>query len=147
MGVSADRYEMRPDARRYETWEFNYAAVLGLGIAVDEALEWGLLAIEERVTALGASLRSKLTDAGFDTYDIGRRQCAIVTTHVPGRAAAEVGTLLFDGGINVSVTGADSTRIDAERRGLPELIRISPHYYNTEAELDETVAALTRLRP
>ena len=145
--VSADRYEMRPDARRYETWEFNYAAVLGLGMAVDEALDWGLPAIEERVTALGASLRSKLTDAGFDTYDIGRRQCAIVTTHVPGRAAAEVGTILFDEGINVSVTGADSTRIDAERRGLPELIRISPHYYNTEGELDETVAALVRLRP
>jgi selenocysteine lyase/cysteine desulfurase len=45
------------------------------------------------------------------------------------------------------VTGADSTRIDAEKRGIPELIRISLHYYNTEEELDEVVAALVRLRP
>jgi selenocysteine lyase/cysteine desulfurase len=145
--VAADRFEMRPDARRYETWEFNHAAVLGLGVAVEEALGWGLRAIEERVTGLGASLRLKLADAGFETYDIGSRLCAIVTTAIPGRRAAEVGDLLFEDGINVSVTGADSTRIDAERRSLPELIRISPHYYNTEGELDEVVSSLTRLRP
>lgn len=145
--VAADRYELRPDARRYETWEFNHAAVLGLGVAVDEALGWGLAAIEERAVELGASLRSKLADSGFETHDIGRRLCAIVTTHVSDRSAAEVRNLLFEEGINVSVTDADSTRIDAERRGLPELIRISPHYYNTEEELDDVVAALVRLRP
>jgi selenocysteine lyase/cysteine desulfurase len=145
--VSADRYEMRPDARRYETFEFNHAAVLGLGVAVEEALGWGLGAIEDRVTGLGAALRTKLADAGFATYDIGRRLCAIVTTQVPGRGATEVRELLFERSINVSVSRARSTRIDAERRGLPELIRISPHYYNTEDELDEMVAALARLRP
>ena len=145
--MAADRFEMRPDARRYETWEFNHAAVLGLGIAVEEALGWGLPDIEKRVTELGASLRSKLAGAGFETYDIGERLCAIVTTHVSGREAPEVRDLLFEDGINVSVTGADSTRIDAERRQLPELIRISPHYYNTEDELDDLVRALTRLRP
>lgn len=145
--VAADRYELRPDARRYETWEFNHAAVLGLGVAVDEALDWGLADIEARVTHLGAYLRSRLADTGFVTHDIGRRMCAIVTTHVPGRRATEVRDLLFEEGINVSMTDADSTRIDAERRGLPELIRISPHYYNTEDELDAVVAALVRLRP
>lgn len=145
--VAADRYELRPDARRYETWEFNHAAVLGLGVAVDEALGWGLEAIEARVTALGAELRSKLSAAGFDTFDAGRRLCAIVTTAVPGRDAMEVQARLFEAGINVSITGADSTRIDAERRGLPELIRISPHYYNTEDELAAVVDALAHLRP
>jgi selenocysteine lyase/cysteine desulfurase len=132
---------------RYETFEFNHAAVLGLGVAVEEALGWGLGAIEDRVTGLGAALRTKLADAGFATYDIGRRLCAIVTTQVPGRGATEVRELLFERSINVSVSRARSTRIDAERRGLPELIRISPHYYNTEDELDEMVAALARLRP
>ncbi len=40
--VAADRYELRKDARRFETWENNYAARLGLGVAVDYALAIGL---------------------------------------------------------------------------------------------------------
>lgn len=145
--VERERYQLRPDARRYETWEFNYAAVLGMGVAVDEALEWGMADIEERVTHLGAALRGKLEDAGFEVFDIGARKCAIVTTAVPGRGAEEARRLLFDKGVNVSVTGASSTRIDAEKRGLPEMLRLSPHYYNTEEELDQAVATLVSIRP
>lgn len=145
--VERERYQLRPDARRYETWEFNYAAVLGMGVAVDEALEWGMADIEERVTHLGAALRGKLEDAGFEVFDIGARKCAIVTTAVPGRGAEEARRLLFDKGVNVSVTGASSTRIDAEKRGLPEMLRLSPHYYNTDEELDQAVATLVSIRP
>lgn len=145
--VERERYQLRPDARRYETWEFNYAAVLGTGVAVDEALEWGMADIEERVTHLGAALRGKLEDAGFEVFDIGARKCAIVTTAVPGRGAEEARRLLFDKGVNVSVTGASSTRIDAEKRGLPEMLRLSPHYYNTDEELDQAVATLVSIRP
>jgi selenocysteine lyase/cysteine desulfurase len=145
--VERERYQLRPDARRYETWEFNYAAVLGMGVAIDEALEWGMADIEERVTHLGAALRGKLEDAGFEVFDIGARKCAIVTTAVPGRGAEEARRLLFDKGVNVSVTGASSTRIDAEKRGLPEMLRLSPHYYNTEEELDQAVATLVSIRP
>lgn len=145
--VELDRYELRPTARRYETWEFNHAAVLGLGAAVDEALEWGMSDIEERVTALGASLRSRLTESGFEIYDIGGRLCAIVTTHVAGIDADEVMERLFDRGVNVSVTGPSSTRIDAEKRHLPDLIRLSPHYYNTDDELDVAVETLADIRP
>src|SRR5690606_19750670 len=40
--TAPDRFEMRPDARRFENWEKNVAAVLGLGAAVDYALALGL---------------------------------------------------------------------------------------------------------
>lgn len=144
--VGPDRYELRPTARRFETWEFNHAGVLGLGAAVDEALNWGIGDIEDRVIRLGSDLRTKLGDAGFETYDIGRRLCAIVTTRVPDVAATDVMHALFERGINVSVTPPSSTLIDAEKRALPDLIRLSPHYYNTEDELDRAVDALTALR-
>ncbi len=55
--VAADRYALRPDARRFESWENNYAARLGLGIAVDYALGLGLEAIEQRCRSLADLLR------------------------------------------------------------------------------------------
>jgi selenocysteine lyase/cysteine desulfurase len=145
--VEPGRYELVSSARRYENWEFNHAATLGLGKAVDEALAWGLADIEQRVVGLAADLRSRLRDSGFDVYDIGRRLSALVTTAVPGLGAGVVQDRLFEEGINVSITSPSSTRIDAERRDLPDLIRLSPHYFNTEEELESVVRALSRLRP
>jgi selenocysteine lyase/cysteine desulfurase len=60
--VATDRYEMRPDARRFENWERNVAAQLGLGAAVDYALGWGLADIEARIAALADTLRRLLTE-------------------------------------------------------------------------------------
>ena len=60
--VAPDRYELKPDASRFETWERNYAAVLGLGRAADEAMAWGLDAIEARISETAATLRQRLTD-------------------------------------------------------------------------------------
>lgn len=45
-------------------------------------------------------------------------------------------------GINVSVTTAPATLLDMQARGLGALLRVSPHYYNTEGEIDAFVAAL-----
>ena len=39
--TSHDQYEIRADARRFENWETNYAAKIGLGVAVDYALVLG----------------------------------------------------------------------------------------------------------
>jgi len=139
------RYEIRADARRYENWEFNHAAVLGLGTALDEAAAWGLPAIESRVVALAARLRDGLDTAGLPVHDLGTRRCGIVTTTVPGMAAADVQAMLHDQGIAVSVVAPESTFVDSVRRSLPALVRLSVHYYNTDDELDAAVAALAEL--
>jgi hypothetical protein len=39
--VSTQSYDFQQGARRFEYWEHNHAAWLGLGVAVDQALEWG----------------------------------------------------------------------------------------------------------
>ena len=58
--VSRGEYELRDDARRFETWENNYAARLGLGAAIDYALDVGIAPIEARCHLLAHRLRSAL---------------------------------------------------------------------------------------
>ena len=71
--VSRDRYQLRDDARRFETWENNYAARLGLGVAVDYALEIGLGPIEQRCRLLADRLRAGLPGIPEVTVrDLGR---------------------------------------------------------------------------
>jgi selenocysteine lyase/cysteine desulfurase len=141
--TAADRYEIRPDARRFENWETNYAAKIGLGVAVDYALSWGLEAIEARVTALAGGLREQLASrAGVHVHDQGRRRCGIVTFAVDGVPAQDVQRRLRAAGVNVSVSQVEHARLDLPERGLPDLVRASVHYYNTEAELDRLIGAL-----
>jgi cysteine desulfurase/selenocysteine lyase len=143
--TAPERYEIRPDARRFESWETNYASKIGLGVAIDYALSWGLEAIEARVTTLAEGLRSRLhTLDGVHVHDQGQRRCGIVTFTVDGVPAQDVQRRLASSGVNTSVSYAGSARLDLPRRGLSELVRASVHYYNTDDELDRLVTALPR---
>ena len=134
--IDAEHYELRKDARRFENWENNYSAKLGLGSAVDYALEIGLDNIEAEITRLAASLRAMLAEIpAVSVHDIGKRKCGIVSFSVAGVDAGEIETRLRQDGINVSVSTPNSTLIDATRRQLPEVVRASVHYYNQDSEL------------
>jgi cysteine desulfurase / selenocysteine lyase len=141
-------YEVRGDARRFENWETNYAGKIGLGVAVEYAMSWGLDAITTRVAALAESLRERLQGAdGVTVHDLGLRRCGIVTFTVDGVPAQEVRQRLAGQGVNTSVSLAEYARFDLPHRGLPDLVRASVHYYNTDAELDRLIAALPAPRP
>lgn len=143
--TTPESYEIRADARRFESWETNYAGKIGLGVAIDYALSWGLDAIETRVTALAERLRERLAALdGVRVHDQGQRRCAIVTFTVDGVPAQAVQRRLAESGVNTSVSVASSARLDLPRRGLAELVRASVHYYNTDSELDRLVDALPR---
>jgi selenocysteine lyase/cysteine desulfurase len=134
-------------ARRFESWENSYVNLLGLGAAVRQALDLGLDAIAERTLALGAQLRGRL-DAlpGVTCHDLGSTRCAIVTAKVDGVPAADVVAALARAGINVTDTVPEHSQFDTEVRDVHPLVRLSPHYYNTEAELDRAVEVIAALR-
>jgi len=144
--TAPDQYELRADARRFENWENNYAAKLGMGRAVDYALEVGVDAIEQEVIRLSSILRERLaTVPGVTVQDIGKRRCGIVTFSVVGVAVNTIEAYLRENGILVSVSSPFSTLIDASRRQLPSLSRSGVHYFNTEAELEALVTTVTEM--
>lgn len=144
--VARDRYEIRPDARRFENWETNYATKIGLGVAIDYALDWGIETTWVRIRSLAALLRERL-DAlpGVAVRDIGAEQCGIVTFTVAGHDPSQLVDALLARGINTSFTTRTGTRLDMEARGLSAMLRASVHYYNSEDEIERFCAALTAL--
>ena len=129
---------MRADARRFENWETNEAAKIGLGAAVDYALGGA-----RRHLRLGHGGRRRPCAGGWTvpgvvstTPAIG--SAAIVTftivgghAYVPGRRAARGRQRL---GVDHRVRATTP-----KPAGLPDLARASPHYFDTDDELDRLV--------
>ncbi len=144
--IARDRFEIRPDARRFENWETYYAGKIGLGVAVDYALGWGLEAIRARVTGLAEALRVRLAEIpGVTVRDIGVERCGIVSFTVDGHEPEAIRRRLGEQAINVSVSTAFGTRLDMEARSLTGLVRVSVHYYNTEEEVERFTTTLADL--
>lgn len=141
--VSADGYELRGDARRFENWEFAHALVLGLGEAAWYAGQVGVERARARSWWLAAQLRAKLSELdGVRVLDRGSDLCAIVTVEVAGHHAAMVVETLRGQGINTSALERTSAVIDMDAKGASSALRLSPHYFNTEIELTAAVGAL-----
>lgn len=144
--AARDRYEMRPDARRFENWETNDAGKIGLGVAIDYALSWGIETTWRRIKALAYSLRAQLSALpGVIVHDRGAVQCGIVTFTIEGKDPEEIRRSLSDQQINVSVTTKSSTLLDMEARGLESMVRASVHYYNSEEEVERFCMAVGSL--
>ena len=144
--VEPDRYAMRPDARRFENWERNVAGQFGLGAAVDYALGWGLADTAGRIEPLAAELRRRLSEIpGVSVRDRGRRPCGIVTFTVEGKPARDIVAAFRQRRINCHTSAPGSTRLDPRKRRLPDLVRASVHYYNTEEEVARFAAAVAAL--
>jgi selenocysteine lyase/cysteine desulfurase len=141
--VEDDRIEVRDDARRFESWEHSVANRLGLGAAVDYALDIGVDAIEARVVSLADALRDLLgARPGVTLRDQGRRHCGIVTFTIDGEDPFALAARMRETGINISVSTIDFARYDLGARGVDAVARASVHYFNTLEELDRFAALL-----
>jgi len=123
-------------AKRFETYEHNVAAKLGLIRAVDYFLEAGPERVEARVRALSDELQEALRVAGMEVLP-GQASGIVVFVH-PRLDTDQVKAGLAEQGINVSI----STRhFEKPAQGL----RASVHYYNTSEEIERLSTALSGL--
>ncbi len=131
-----DQYELQAGARRYEAFESNIAARIGLGAAVEYALSWGLTDIYARVRFLADKMRYLLGDIeAVVLRDKGTEKCGIVTFSIDGIDAGEFQSLMRQKNISCGVSKRSIALIDLDDWGLDSLIRSPVHYYNTEEEI------------
>lgn len=151
-----DSYTISAGARRFEQWEKSYAAVLGLGAAVDYAAALGFDAIRTRIALVSEGLRERLrVIPGLRVHDRGDRngplgRSGIVTFTLESTASAEIVDRLRAGGadgrpINASVSTPDYALRDFLEHGLGAVVRLSPHVYNSDDELDQAAEVISQL--
>jgi selenocysteine lyase/cysteine desulfurase len=135
-------YARRSDSRRFEEWEMPYGLIMGCAAAARYALSIGLPEIETRNQLLGSVLREKLTHLGLQLLDRGHKLSSIITVGIPGKESSFILNHLRSKNINTSIALRSSALLDFDAKGVTWALRISPHYYNTESEVDQLVQVL-----
>ncbi len=134
-------------ARRFEPFEFFYAGKVGMAAALEYAATLGIEQIASRNRELASRLRRGLSElSGVTVHDKGRELSAMVTFTVADHDPQVIQCDFRARRINVSTSGPGSARLDYPERGLGAVVRASVHYYNTEDEIDELIAAVGDLQ-
>jgi len=142
---ATDRFQPAPDARRFELWERSYALVLGAAEALAYAHEVGVPAIETRVKSLADRLRKLLGELpGVRILDKGEELAGIVAVQVDS-ATPQILQKLREEQIHASIAYGEYARYTLDAQGVQWALRFSPHYYNTETELEKAAETLRRL--
>jgi selenocysteine lyase/cysteine desulfurase len=117
-------------ARRFEEGSHNLIGAVGLAGSVELLLDVGIEQVEKRILALTRRLLDGLADRGCELFTPreDQRRLGIVSFRDPNEPSSE----LFDRLLKRKI-------VVAHRRGW---IRISPHFYNTEEQMDAVLAAL-----
>ena len=133
--ITQETISFPDNAIRYEPGVLNVAGIYGMKAAFEMLGGYGIENIADRLLSLKSLLVRRLRALGFEIYGPteGAGASSITTFWHPSRKAADLHARLAENKVTASL------RNNREGR---ELIRVSPHFYNTEAELERTVEIL-----
>jgi cysteine desulfurase / selenocysteine lyase len=134
--VAQERIVFRADARRYEAGSHNLLGLVGWTAALELLLEVGLEAIAAELLRKRAWLVPALQARGWQVVHPAvspEHASGIVSIHREGTDMAALHRRLEAEGI--------VTSLRADRAGR-RYVRLSPHFYNTDAELERLLAVL-----
>jgi selenocysteine lyase/cysteine desulfurase len=128
-------FRLKSSAQRWEGGSFNMPGLLTLGASLDLLFEWGLAAVAMRIWDRAEQVRELASSAGWSVYGSPR----------PSDRSAIV--VLEREGIDPAAAAVELRRqygiVAACRRGR---LRISPHVYNNDSDLERLRAALQAIR-
>jgi cysteine desulfurase / selenocysteine lyase len=137
--VAQEQLVYLTDARRYEAGSANLAGLAGLTAAMELILEVGVDNIAAELLRKRALLLPALRKQGWDVLQADApapNASAILSLYKSGADMAAINRKLMDARIHTSV------RVDRQGR---QYVRLSPHFYNTDAELHRLLETLTGL--
>jgi len=130
--VAQETMNLRSDARRYEAGSFNILGIAGLNAALGLLLEVGIDNIAADLAAKRAWLVNALQAKGYEVF-YPDAVSGITSCWCDGTDMKALGKKLAAENIIASVRG--------DRSGQ-DYLRFSPHFYNTQAELERAVELL-----
>ncbi|SFM81582.1 Selenocysteine lyase/Cysteine desulfurase [Chitinophaga sp. YR627] len=137
-------YKHREDAKRFEDWETAYALMAGSTAAVKYLLDIGIQEVQSRNALLATYLRDQLRNMpGIQLQDKGQHPCSIITFSIANQEPESFKQYFSAQEVNIYTTARSSAIIDFTQKGIEWVARVSPHYYNTEAEIDRFIQLLT----
>ena len=134
--IAKETLDYKPDARRYEAGTANLLGIVGHQASLQLLDALGLDKIAADLLAKRRLLLPELLAKGYDVLhaDVPEANASgIVAFSKPGEDMAALQARLGQAGVTVSL------RV---MRGGSKLIRLSPHFYNTPAELYQLLEAL-----
>ncbi|KTC55931.1 class V aminotransferase [Pseudomonas fluorescens ABAC62] len=144
---SADGFDLRDDARRFETSEVSYALLAGLGNALRELNHLGVERAWSRVVQTSIRIREALREIpGICLHDLGTVQSGLIAFNLAGWDAFELKRRLGSRRINIGANGVAYTPLDMQARGLESVARISVSPLNNDDDIEMLLAALRQLR-
>ncbi len=137
-----DEYKLLKTAKRFEHWETSISSILGFTEAAKYADKIGLQTIETYNKKLAESLRNGLRNNGLRVLDQGNNLCSIVTFCAADHSTENIYKILKENNVYFSVSNKSNALIDFTLKNLDRAIRLSPHYFNTQDEIDQVVRML-----
>ncbi|MEN9609514.1 MAG: hypothetical protein RLZZ628_328 [Bacteroidota bacterium] len=141
--VAENEYRSKPTAKKFELWENASANVIGLAEALRYLNQLNINDIEKMNVQNGAILRQLLSKIeGVRVLDQGVRLGSIVTFAVEGITPEAMKAALKKHNLNFSMSFRHFALVDYNKKDVDWAIRFSPHYYNTQAELESAAKAV-----
>ncbi|HHY86940.1 MAG TPA: aminotransferase class V-fold PLP-dependent enzyme [Verrucomicrobia bacterium] len=134
--VAQEQIVLKPDARKYEVGTHNLLGLVGMNAAMEMLVEIGVDAIARELLRKRGWLVSALRSRGYAVLhaDVPPEAASgIVSFHRPGEDMSVLYQKLLEKQIVASL------RTDRSGR---RYVRLSPHFYNTESELERLIEAL-----
>ncbi|MEA9990509.1 aminotransferase class V-fold PLP-dependent enzyme [Pseudomonas sp. RTS1] len=143
---TAEGFDLRNDARRFETSEVSFALLAGLGNALHEINQLGIERVWQRVLQTSARIREALRQIpGITLHDLGRTHSGLIAFNLAGWDSFELKQRLGVKRINIGANGVAYTPLDMQARGLSSVARISVSPLNTDDDIELLVKALREL--
>ncbi len=141
-----DTYTSHKTAKRFEPQEIS-ATHIGLGEAIGYLNHIGIEQVERYNLALMEQLRGRLREIdGLNLLDRGSRQSNILTFDITNGDWQAISTVLRQEQVVCSLSFKEYALIDFTEKQKDWAIRLSPHYYNTPAEIDLVSDILTAFK-